>query len=140
MKDAYQKSIVKVLMAHGFLNNQDQTQKILNEINHCVQTEMQLNYDKSHFNNSSAPVKHNTVQAVYTDGHNSIVNNLPIPTFSIIHKAAYIPAKEIVNHLLAIGIDVIFFCAGHKQDWVDKSGNYETKFLRDLHRKCFIND
>ena len=38
MKDAYQKSIVKVLMAHGILNNQDHTQKILDEINHCVQT------------------------------------------------------------------------------------------------------
>lgn len=134
MKDAYQKSIVKVLMAHGIVNNQDHIRKILDEINHCVQTEMQSNYVKSHFNNSSAPVKHNAVRAVYTDGHNSIVNNLPIPTVSIIHKAAYIPAKEIVNHLLAIGIDVMFFRAGHKDDWVDKSGNYETEFLRDLHQ------
>jgi hypothetical protein len=78
-------------------------------------------------------VKYSSVQAVYTDGQNSIVNNLPIPTVSIAHKAAYIPANEIINHLLAIGIDIMFFCAGHKEDWLDKSG-HETKFLQDLYQ------
>ena len=78
-------------------------------------------------------MKHKTVRAVYIDRHNSIVKSLPIPTVGICNKAAYIPAKEIINHLLAIGIDVMFFCAGHKEDWVDKSGNYATRFLHDLH-------
>ena len=89
---------------------------------------------KHTFNNLSAPVKHGTVRAVYTDGHNSIVNNLPIPTVSIAHKAAYIPANQIINHLLAIGMDIMFFRAGHKEDWVDKSCNHETKFLQDLYQ------
>jgi hypothetical protein len=70
---------------------------------------------------------------VYIDGYNSIVKNLPIPTVGICNKAAYIPAREIINHLLAIGIDEMFFHAGHEEDWVDKSGNYATNFLRDLH-------
>jgi hypothetical protein len=30
--------------------------------------------------------------------------------------------------------DVMFFHAGHKENWVDKSGNYATKFLCDLHQ------
>ena len=133
MENAYRNSIVKVLKSHGLLANQDQTQLILDEINHSVQTEWHSDLDKRTLNNLSAPVKHSTVRAVYTDGHNSIVNNLPIPAVSIAHKAAYIPANEIVNHLLAMGIDIMFFRAGHKDDWVDKSGNYETKFLQDLH-------
>jgi hypothetical protein len=28
----------------------------------------------------------------------------------------------------------MFFRAGHEEDWVDKSGNYATKFLCDLHQ------
>jgi hypothetical protein len=71
--------------------------------------------------------------------HNFIVNNLPIPSVSIAHKAACIPANEIVNHLLAIGIGIMVFCAGHKKDWVDKPDNHETKFLHNL-STCFSND
>ncbi len=134
MKKAYHNSIVKVLKSHGFLTNQDHTQLILDEIDHSVQTEWHSNYDKRTFNNLSAPVKHSSVRAVYTDGNNSIVNNLPIPTVSIAHKAAYIPANQIINHLLAIGMDIMFFRAGHKEDWVDTSGNHETKFLQDLYQ------
>jgi hypothetical protein len=79
-------------------------------------------------------VKHKTVQAVQIDGHNSIVKNLPILTVSIRNKAGYIPTREIINHLLAMGIHVMFFHAGHEEDWVDKSGNYATKFLCDHHQ------
>ena len=104
MENAYRNFIVKVLKSHGLLTNQDQTQLILDEINHSVQTEWHSDFDKRTFNNLSTPVKHSTVRAVYTDGHNSIVNSLPIPTVCIAHKAAYIPANEIVNHILAMGI------------------------------------
>ncbi len=78
--------------------------------------------------------KHKTVRAVYIDGHNSIVKILHIPTVGISNKVAYITAREIINHLLAIGIDVMFFHEGHEKDWIDKSGNYATKFLCDLHQ------
>ncbi len=83
-------------------------------------------------------MKHKTIQTVYIDRHNSIVKNLPIPTVGICNKAAYIPAREIIHHLLAIEVHVMFFCAGHEEDWVDKSGNYGTKFLRDLHQTVSI--
>jgi hypothetical protein len=83
-------------------------------------------------------VRHKTVRAVYIDGHNSIVKNLPIPTVGICNKAAYIPTRDIINHLLDIGIDVMFVHAGHEEDWVDKSGNYATKCLRDLHQNVSI--
>jgi hypothetical protein len=55
-----------------------------------------------------------TVRAVYIDGHNSIVKNLPIPLVGVCNKVAYILAREIINHLLAIGIDVFFFMQGMK--------------------------
>jgi hypothetical protein len=79
-------------------------------------------------------VNHKTVQAVYIDEHNSIVKNLPIPAVGICNKAAYIPAREIINHLLAIGM---FFCAGHEEDWVEKSGNYATKLLTVIFIRMF---
>ena len=138
LSDAYRNSILQVLTARGIINNQDQEQTILQEINNCVHTELQSNRFKSCSINLSAPVQHKTVRAVYIDGHNSIVKNLPIPTVGICNKAAYIPAREIINHLLAIGVDVMFFRAGHEEDWVDKSGNYATKFLHDLHKNVSI--
>ena len=42
------------------------------------------------------------------------------------------------NHLLAIGIDDMFFHAGHEEEWVDKSGNHATKFLHNLHKNVSI--
>jgi hypothetical protein len=71
-------------------------------------------------------------------GHNSIVKNLPIPTVGICYKAAYIPAREIINNLLAVWIDVMFFHTEHEEDWLDKSGNYATEFLCDLHQNFSI--
>ena len=69
-----------------------------------------------------------------------MVKNLPISTVGICNKAACIPVREIINHLLAIGINVMFFHAGHEEDWVDKSGNYATKFLSDLHQNASITN
>jgi hypothetical protein len=105
LSDAYHNSIIQVLMGRGILNNQDRIQKILQELNNCVHTELQSNHFKSCSIILSAPVKHKTVRAIYSDGHNSIVKNLLIPTVGICNKAAYIPAREIINHLLAIVID-----------------------------------
>jgi hypothetical protein len=115
-------------------------QTMLQEINKRVHTELQPNRFKSCSINSSAPAKHKTVRAVYIDGNNSIVKNLLIPTVGICNKAAYIPVREIINHMLAIGLDVMFFHAGHEEDWVDKSGNYATNFLHDLHQKFSITN
>ncbi len=78
-------------------------------------------------------MNHKTVQAVYIVGHSSIVNNLPISTVSICNKAADIPEREIINHILAMGIDVMFIHASDQGNWVDQSGHYETNFPSDLH-------
>ena len=98
------------------LKDQDQATSILQEVKHCVVTELQTNCVKRSDNNSAAPLTHKTVRTVYIDGQNSIVNNLPIPTVSICNKAAYIPAREIINHVLAMGTEVMFFRAGHEKD------------------------
>ena len=84
------------------------------------------------------PLKHKRVQSIYIDVHTSIVKNLPIPTVSICNKSAYIPAQQIINHILAMGIEVMFFRVCHEEDWVDESGNYGTKFLCNLHQSVSI--
>ena len=93
---------------------------------------MQSHHGKSSSVNLSAPVKHKTVQAVYPDGQNSIVKNLPIPTVSICNKAFYIPEREIIKHILAIGINIMFFHAGHEGDLLDEFHNDATGFLCNL--------
>ena len=134
LSDTSCKSIIQVLTTRGLMKDQDQPTSILQEVKHCVETELQTNCVKRSDNNSAAPLTHKTVRTVYIDGQNSIVNNLPIPTVSICNKAAYIPAREIINHILAMGTEVMFFRAGHEKDWVDQSGYYETNFLSDLHQ------
>ena len=86
MSEIYQKSIVPVLAAHGI--DKQEVPLIVQEIYDCVQTAWQIHGGK--LSSIKAPVNHKTVRAVYTEGHNSIVKNLPIPTVSISHKAAYI--------------------------------------------------
>ena len=130
LSEIYQISIVQVLAARGI--DEQEVSSIVQEINDCVQTAWQIH--GGNLSSVKAPVNHKTIRAVYIEGHNSIVKNLPIPTVSISHKAAYISAKQIVNHILARGIDVMFFHAGHEEDWVDQSGHYRTKFLCNLHQ------
>ena len=120
-----------MLTTHGITKNQEETTSILQEIKDCVESELQSHCGK---NASTAPVNHKTVRTVFIEGQKSIVNNLPIPTVSICHKAAYIPAREIINHILAMGIGVMCFHAGHEKDWVGQSAHYETNFLSDLHQ------
>ncbi len=109
LSDAYQNSLVEVLTAHGIIKNQDETLTILQKNYDHVQTELQSHHDKNSSINYSSPVHYKTVQAVYADGRHSIVKNLLIPTVSICNKAACIPAREIINHILAMGINVMFF-------------------------------
>ena len=119
-----------MLAARGI--DEQEVSSIVQEINDCVQTAWQIH--GGNLSSNKAPMNHKTIRAVYIEGHNYIVKNLPIPTVSISHKAAYISAKQIVNHILARGIDVMFFRAGHEEDWVDQSGHYMTKFLCNLHQ------
>ena len=130
LSENYQNSIVQVLDARGM--DKLEVTSILQEINDCVQTAWPIHGDMP--SSIKAPLNHKTVRSVYTEGQNSIVKNLPIPTVSICHKAAYIPAKEIINHILAMGIDVTFFRAGHEKDWVDQSGHYATECLCNIHQ------
>jgi hypothetical protein len=83
LSDAYHNSIVQVLTGSRILNNPDQIQTILQEINNQVHTELQSNHFKSRSVKLSAPEKHKTVRAVYIEGQNSIVKNLPIPTVGV---------------------------------------------------------
>ncbi len=69
-----------MLTTHGIIKDQDNATSILQEIKDCVQTQLQSYCDKSSSVNTAAPVNHKTVQAVYIEGQNSIVNNLPIST------------------------------------------------------------
>lgn len=52
-------------------------------------------------------------------------------------KYAAVSAEDIVNNLLAAGVQVRYFRAGYEEDWyVDKNNKtYECQFLRDIHKE-----
>ena len=77
----------------------------------------------------------NQIRSCYTQGPFLIVQNLPFPSVSIAHKAAYIMAKQIINHFLASGLSTKYYRVGYEEDWKDKvTGNYDCAFIRKLHK------
>ena len=81
------------------------------------------------------PVSDNQIRSCYTQGPFSIVKNLPHPSVSIAHKAAFISAKQIINHFLAIGLSTKYYRVGYEEDWKDKvTGNYDCAFIQNLHK------
>ena len=81
------------------------------------------------------PVSDNQIRSCYTQGPFSIVKNLPYPSVSIAHKAAYISAKQVINHFLASGLSTKYYRVGYEEDWKDKvTGNYDCAFIRKLHK------
>ena len=44
---------------------------------------------------------------------------------------AYISVEQVVNHILAIGMDLLTF--QKEDDWTNEEGEYEGTYYRDLH-------
>ena len=82
LSEIYHKSIVQVLAARGI--DKQEVSSIVQEINDCVQTAWQIH--GGNMSSVKAPVNHKTIQAVYIEGHNSIVKNLPIPTAVLVTR------------------------------------------------------
>ncbi len=81
------------------------------------------------------PVSDNQIRSCYTQGPFSIVKNLPYPSVSIAHKAAYISSKQIINHFLASVLSTKYYRVGYEKDWKDKvTCNFDCAFIRKLHK------
>ena len=81
------------------------------------------------------PVSDNQIRLCYTQGPCSIVKNVTYPSVSNAHKAAYISAKQIINHFLASGLSTKYYRVISEEDWKDKvTGNYNCAFIRKLHK------
>ncbi len=79
----------------------------------------------------SLPVSDNQIRSCITQGPFSIVKNLPYPSVSIAHKAAYISAKQIINQFLTSRLSTKYYRVGYEEDWKDNViGNYECAFIR----------
>ena len=83
----------------------------------------------------NTPMEHKDLRRGYLEADNSVIKNLPIPCVSLKHGCAYVPARQIVNHLLALGKEALIYKAGCVEDWVDEDGEYECRFLEDLHHR-----
>ena len=77
------------------------------------------------------PTDYNTIQKNYTEGVNSVLQNLPSPQVKELDGFAYISVEQVVNHILAIGMDLLTF--QKEDDWTNEKGEYEGTYYRDLH-------
>lgn len=83
------------------------------------------------------PLNHQDIRTKYVDmdAKYSIMSQLPTPQVGLKHGCAHIPAEQIVNHLLALGVPVDYVRAGHDEDWKDRDGNYDCRFTEELHKR-----
>ena len=56
-----------------------------------------------------------------------------MPHVDSLHGCAHIPAVQIVNHLLALGLDVQSFRAGYDEDWLSSDGKLQSQFIQKFH-------
>ena len=132
MRDSFQNSIREVLCDHT--KNNPELSSMMKEIEKLVDEKMEKYHvstnDQQKINH---PTKFSEIRTSYVEGPNSILKNLPMPDVSILHGCAHIPAKQIINHLLALGIDRLTFLAGVGTDWINDDGEYECQYINEAH-------
>ena len=90
---------------------------MLEEINQSVLKKMEDRHALSdQAQKIDHPVNSKKVQTSYIQGSNSIIKNTSMPEVGILHGCAHIPATQIVNHFLALGIGVATYRAGYEED------------------------
>lgn len=107
---------------------------IVEEVN--VSAQKKIREHETHFyqrRQIEYPVVYNRIRTSYLHGNNSIVKNLPMPKVDIVHGCAHIAVNQIVNHFLALGIDIGVYRAGYEEDWLCKDGKYESIFMSEVH-------
>ena len=81
------------------------------------------------------PTNYNIIQTSYLEGPHTILKNIPMPKVDTLHGYPWIPAKQIVNHLLALGVDTMLYRAGSKEDWVGADVKYACQYINTLYKK-----
>lgn len=118
----------------GEVLNVNQMGSLITQINQCVQKAMKTHYaiadEAQKISHPTDPIK---IRTKYTRGENSIMNSLPMPVVEIKYGCAHIPAKQIVNHFLALERDVRWYRAGYEDEWKCNNGNYESGSMAEVH-------
>ena len=127
--------------ALGKLVDVTQAKQMMEQIDQSVQESMKAHYAIA---DSAQKIGHptdpNNIRRKYTRENNSIMKSLPIPVVGIKHGCAHIPAKQIVNHFLALERDVKWYRAGQEDDWKCNNGTYECSFTAEVHKKLMNED
>jgi hypothetical protein len=108
---------------------------MLKKINNLVDKKMENHHRQSeNQRRTNHPTDWSKVRKCHTEGEHSIVSNLPVPEVENFQGlCAHIPVKNIINHMLALGLAAVTFRAGHDTDWVDGDGNYKCQSIREAH-------
>ena len=132
MRIAFEETIMDVLQRDGNKSSSE-IKLVMNRMNRVIDEKLK-EYDKSLDKQQliDHPKTHSKIRKAYTQGPKSILANLPMPKVTILNGCAYISAKQIVNHLLALGLEVQFFRVGFPEDWL-VDGDYVCGFIKEVH-------
>ena len=134
MKMAFNESILHFLKRDGSRSDTE-IHSIMTMMNKEVDEKMDEQYAMLERQQKIAhPTTYNEIRNSYTEGQKSILKNLPMPNVHVDDDCAYIPATEIIDHMLALGLDVVFLRAGYEQDWMI-NGTYECNFIEEMHKQ-----
>ena len=124
-----------------FKNRSDEFNSIIDRINESVNENINIHQkgvDKDQM--IIHPTEHQQVRRLYTSGPLSIAKKIPMPEVKIsmpevgeVNAFAHIPANQAINHMLALGIKVQSYRAGHEADWVNDKGEYKCGFIKEMH-------
>lgn len=115
-------------------NNIEFGSSVVAQINKMVDEKMDKHQrDVNKEQRINHPTEFAGVRRLYTEGTKSMALRLPIPGVDEIKDCAHIPANQILNHLLALGVEVQWYRAGYEEDWLDGDGRYKCDFTKDMH-------
>ena len=105
---------------------------MIDEVNKRTDEKNKERQNKIPRSETDHPTNYNTVRKKYTEGANSVLMTLPIPEVGELDGFGYIPLEKILNHILALGTDMLTF--EKDEDYTDCKGNYEGTYFQDLHQ------
>jgi hypothetical protein len=135
LRESFESSVAESLRKSNTTPNE--AEGILNQINKLVDKKMEDHHLQSvNQCRTNHPTDWSEVRKCHTEGEYSILSNLPVPEVSNLQDlCAHIPMKQIINHMMAFGLEAVTFRAGHDTDWKDGEGNYKCQSIREAHEK-----
>ena len=92
---------------------------------------------ETNFSANIPATSHSEVRRVYTEGSNSILQNMPVPKACNVHNDGFVSVslEQSVNHLMANGHRLKEHRLDRDSDWFKDDGQYKSDLMREIREK-----